>query len=242
MPKLKAIGVREVFNAEATTQDLIDGIERIVAEYGRDRTRREAAAHARDRRRSRRPGRRAYDPAYRPPRRRAVLGSRARDDVGGRAQRASSSQKIQGVMAWAWERAPFYRTRWQRRRARARRRADRSTTSRACRRSPRPTCAPIRPRTRRSARICASNRSEIARMHGTSGTSGRPTAFALERATITSASPKRTRASCGASACGRATRCSSARSSRSTSGRGARSRASNGSARRRSRSAPASRA
>jgi len=43
IPKLKAIGVREIFNAEATTQDLIDGIERIVGEYGRDRTRREAA-------------------------------------------------------------------------------------------------------------------------------------------------------------------------------------------------------
>ncbi|HEY0613929.1 MAG TPA: cobalamin B12-binding domain-containing protein [Candidatus Elarobacter sp.] len=43
VPKLKAIGVREIFNAEASTQDLISGIERIVAEYGRDRTRREAA-------------------------------------------------------------------------------------------------------------------------------------------------------------------------------------------------------
>jgi methylmalonyl-CoA mutase, C-terminal domain len=43
VPKLKAIGVREVFNAEASTQDLITGIERIVAEYGRDRARREAA-------------------------------------------------------------------------------------------------------------------------------------------------------------------------------------------------------
>jgi methylmalonyl-CoA mutase, C-terminal domain len=44
VPKLKAIGVREVFNAEASTQELIDGIERIVREYGRDRSRREAAA------------------------------------------------------------------------------------------------------------------------------------------------------------------------------------------------------
>ncbi|GAC1578511.1 MAG: cobalamin B12-binding domain-containing protein [Candidatus Elarobacter sp.] len=44
--KLKSIGVREIFNAEASTQDLIDGIERIVGEYGRDRTRR-AAAQAR---------------------------------------------------------------------------------------------------------------------------------------------------------------------------------------------------
>jgi methylmalonyl-CoA mutase C-terminal domain/subunit len=43
IPKLKAIGVREIFNAEASTQDLIDGIERIVAETGRNRTRRTAA-------------------------------------------------------------------------------------------------------------------------------------------------------------------------------------------------------
>ncbi len=46
VPKLKALGVREVFNAEASTQDLIDGIERIVAEYGRDRTRRASAGSA----------------------------------------------------------------------------------------------------------------------------------------------------------------------------------------------------
>jgi methylmalonyl-CoA mutase C-terminal domain/subunit len=44
IPKLKAIGVREVFNAEASTQDLIDGIERIVGEYGRASTRAAKAA------------------------------------------------------------------------------------------------------------------------------------------------------------------------------------------------------
>jgi methylmalonyl-CoA mutase C-terminal domain/subunit len=44
IPKLKALGVREIFNAEATTQELIDGIERIVGETGRDRSRREAGA------------------------------------------------------------------------------------------------------------------------------------------------------------------------------------------------------
>jgi methylmalonyl-CoA mutase C-terminal domain/subunit len=44
IPKLEAIGVRKIFNAEATTQDLIAGIEAAVAEFGRDRTRREAAA------------------------------------------------------------------------------------------------------------------------------------------------------------------------------------------------------
>lgn len=46
IPKLKALGVRELYNAEATTQDLIDGIERIVAEFGRERTRRATIAGA----------------------------------------------------------------------------------------------------------------------------------------------------------------------------------------------------
>jgi methylmalonyl-CoA mutase C-terminal domain/subunit len=44
IPRLKAIGVRELYNAEATTQDLIDGIERIVAEVGREDTRRTTIA------------------------------------------------------------------------------------------------------------------------------------------------------------------------------------------------------
>jgi len=35
IPKLKSIGVREIFDADATTQDLIDGVERIVREHGR---------------------------------------------------------------------------------------------------------------------------------------------------------------------------------------------------------------
>lgn len=43
VPKLQALGVRAIFNAEATTQELIDGIERVVAEFGRDRARRAAA-------------------------------------------------------------------------------------------------------------------------------------------------------------------------------------------------------
>jgi methylmalonyl-CoA mutase C-terminal domain/subunit len=37
IPKLKDLGVREVFDAEATTEDLIGGIERLVATYGRKR-------------------------------------------------------------------------------------------------------------------------------------------------------------------------------------------------------------
>jgi methylmalonyl-CoA mutase C-terminal domain/subunit len=39
IPKLEAMGVRAVFDADATGQDLIDGIERIVRDYGRAATR-----------------------------------------------------------------------------------------------------------------------------------------------------------------------------------------------------------
>jgi len=37
VPKLKALGVREIFDAEATTEQLIAGIEELVAQYGRRR-------------------------------------------------------------------------------------------------------------------------------------------------------------------------------------------------------------
>jgi len=40
IPKLKALGVRAIFDAEASTQQLIDGIERLVGERGiRERSR-----------------------------------------------------------------------------------------------------------------------------------------------------------------------------------------------------------
>jgi methylmalonyl-CoA mutase C-terminal domain/subunit len=39
IPKLKALGVSEIFDAEASTQQLIDGIERLVAQRGRTRER-----------------------------------------------------------------------------------------------------------------------------------------------------------------------------------------------------------
>ena len=39
IPKLTELGVRGIFDADATTQDLIDGIERIVREHGRQRSR-----------------------------------------------------------------------------------------------------------------------------------------------------------------------------------------------------------
>jgi methylmalonyl-CoA mutase, C-terminal domain len=34
IPKLQALGVKAIFDAEASTQQLIDGIERLVAERG----------------------------------------------------------------------------------------------------------------------------------------------------------------------------------------------------------------
>ncbi|MHB8146790.1 MAG: cobalamin B12-binding domain-containing protein [Vulcanimicrobiaceae bacterium] len=37
--KLKMLGVRAIFDADATTADFVGGIERCVAEYGRARTR-----------------------------------------------------------------------------------------------------------------------------------------------------------------------------------------------------------
>jgi methylmalonyl-CoA mutase, C-terminal domain len=46
VPKLKILGVREIFDADATTQNLIDGIERVVAEFGRARKRTGAATPA----------------------------------------------------------------------------------------------------------------------------------------------------------------------------------------------------
>lgn len=39
IPKLKALGVGAIFDAEASTQQLIDGIERLVAERGSSRER-----------------------------------------------------------------------------------------------------------------------------------------------------------------------------------------------------------
>ena len=39
IPKLKALGVRAIFDAESTTEQLISGIEELVAQHGRSRTR-----------------------------------------------------------------------------------------------------------------------------------------------------------------------------------------------------------
>jgi methylmalonyl-CoA mutase C-terminal domain/subunit len=43
-PKLRELGVCEIFDADKTTDELIAGIERAVAEFGRERARRELTA------------------------------------------------------------------------------------------------------------------------------------------------------------------------------------------------------
>ncbi|MGH7755671.1 MAG: cobalamin B12-binding domain-containing protein, partial [Vulcanimicrobiaceae bacterium] len=47
VPKLKALGVQAVFDADATTQELIDGIVRLVAASGRAERRAQGAAAGR---------------------------------------------------------------------------------------------------------------------------------------------------------------------------------------------------
>ena len=42
--KLRGLGVAEIFDADATTQDLIDGIERLVTGHGREHKRRSIAS------------------------------------------------------------------------------------------------------------------------------------------------------------------------------------------------------
>ncbi len=148
IPKLKAIGVREVFNAEASTQDLIDGIERILAEYGRDtqtpgRRARDVIAAQTGRVWPPAPDRRAYRPPDDAPywdRTRETMPADERDAVIRRP----------GGDGLGLGRAPFYRKHW-RPRVSIRATHDRWTTSRACRRSRRPTCARSRQRIRRSA-------------------------------------------------------------------------------------------
>ena len=47
VPKLKELGVREVFDADATMQDLIDGVGNAVEAFGRAKRRTEVAASKR---------------------------------------------------------------------------------------------------------------------------------------------------------------------------------------------------
>lgn len=89
-------------------------------------------------------------------------------------------RKIQSAMAWAWERSPFYRARWQ---AAGLEPGDiRSlddftrvpTITKADLRADQAANPPF------GSYLCV-ERSELQRIHGTSGTSGRPTAFGWSR-------------------------------------------------------------
>ncbi len=124
----------------------------------------------------RRPWPPAYDRSYRPADD-APYWDRARETMSADERAALILAKIQGVMAWAWERAPFYRTRWQ---AAGLEPGDVKSLDDFARV---PTITKADLRADQAANppfgsyLCV-ERSEIVRVHGTSGTSGRPTAFA----------------------------------------------------------------
>ena len=117
-----------------------------------------------------------YDRAYRPPDE-AVYWDAARETMSADERAAVVLRKIQAVMAWAWERAPFYRERW---RAAGLEPGDVRSLADFARV---PTIAKDDLRADQAAHppygsyLCVEPH-EIARLHGTSGTSGRPTAFA----------------------------------------------------------------
>ena len=121
----------------------------------------------------------AYDRGYRPAPD-APYWDRARETMSADERNALILRRVQALMAWAWEKAPFYRTRWQ--------------------------AAGLEPGDIRSlddfARVPAIEKTdlradqaahppfgsylciephEVARVHGTSGTSGRPTVFAWSK-------------------------------------------------------------
>lgn len=117
-----------------------------------------------------------YDPSYRPANDEPYW-DRARETMSGDERAAVILRKIQAVMRWAWERAPFYRTRWQ---AAGLEPGDIKsledfarvpTISKADLRRDQAEHPPF------GSYLCVEPH-EIARIHGTSGTSGRPTAFA----------------------------------------------------------------
>jgi phenylacetate-CoA ligase len=120
-----------------------------------------------------------YDPSYRPPSD-AVYWDEARERMSEDERNAVILRKIQAVMAWAHERAPFYRELW---RAAGLEPGDVKsledfanvpTISKADLRADQAANPPF------GSYLCIEP-SEIARVHGTSGTSGRPTAFAWSR-------------------------------------------------------------
>jgi phenylacetate-CoA ligase len=117
-----------------------------------------------------------YDPTYRPADSDEYW-DRARETMSVDERNTVILGKIQALMAYAWERAPFYKTRWQ---AAGLEPGDITSLADFARV---PTIAKADLRADQIANapfgsyLCA-DRSELRRIHGTSGTSGRPTAFA----------------------------------------------------------------
>lgn len=117
-----------------------------------------------------------YDAAYRPASDEAYW-NRARETMSADERAAVILAKIQGLVHWAYDRAPLYRSRWS---AAGIEPGDiRSLADFA--RLPLITKADLRADQTANppfgSYLCV-DRSEIKRVHGTSGTSGRPTAFA----------------------------------------------------------------
>lgn len=117
-----------------------------------------------------------YDPLYRPAPGEAYW-DRARETMSPDERAALILAKIQAVMAWAWDRAPFYRERWS---AAGLEPGDVKSLDDFSRV---PTISKADLRRDQAERppfgsyLCVEPH-EVARIHGTSGTSGRPTAFA----------------------------------------------------------------
>ena len=121
----------------------------------------------------------AYDSSYRPPDG-APYWDRARETMSEDERAAVILRKVQAVMDWAWERAPFYRAHWS---AAGLEPGDVTslddfarvpTISKADLRADQAAHPPF------GSYLCV-DPSEIFHVHGTSGTSGRPTAFAWTR-------------------------------------------------------------
>ncbi len=121
----------------------------------------------------------AYDRAYRPPSD-APYWDAALETISEDERASVILGKIGRLMAWAYERAPFYRTRWQ---AAGLEPGDVKSLEDFARV---PTIAKADLRADQAAHppfgsyLCIEP-AEIVRIHGTSGTSGRPTAFAWSR-------------------------------------------------------------
>jgi phenylacetate-CoA ligase len=121
----------------------------------------------------------AYDASYRPPDD-APYWDAARETMSEDERGAAILRKIQAVTAWAYERAPFYRERWH---AVGFEPGDVKSLEDFARV---PTITKADLRADQAANppfgsyLCVEP-SEIVRLHGTSGTSGRPTAFAWTR-------------------------------------------------------------